>query len=334
MKILYLSCHSILEYDEIKLFSELGADVFSYGAYRDPRVLDDQKRPKLDLPIHEDFIALTARDDKFHIPQKLIDWADLIIFMHRVDWVWANWHNLKGKRVILRTIGQNNIERENEIRPLRRDGLQIVRYSPREKTIPGYVGADAMIRFYKDPEEFSGWVGNVPGVLTIAQSMRQRDSACNWSFFDEATRPFPRCLLGPGNDDCGDVWGGQVPYEEMKRKLREYRAYFYTGTYPASYTLNFIEAAMTGIPIVALGPLFGNSPREVGQQTYEVPDWSDDGRVIPLADDPQMAMEHVKRLITDYPFAQEQNRRIRELAVRLFGKHTIKEQWRQFLFGS
>jgi len=52
MNILYVSCHSILEHDEIKLFSELGADVFSHGAYRNPQQVDDPKRPVLDIPYH------------------------------------------------------------------------------------------------------------------------------------------------------------------------------------------------------------------------------------------------------------------------------------------
>ena len=33
MKILYLSCHSILEYDEVKLLTGMGHYVFSPGAY-------------------------------------------------------------------------------------------------------------------------------------------------------------------------------------------------------------------------------------------------------------------------------------------------------------
>jgi hypothetical protein len=31
------------------------------------------------------------------------------------------------------------------------EGLEIVRYSPMERNIPGYIGEDALIRFYKDP---------------------------------------------------------------------------------------------------------------------------------------------------------------------------------------
>ncbi len=334
MKILYLSCHSILEYDEIQLFAELGADVFSYGTYRDPRNIDDPKRPTLALAFHEDLYNLTKVDDKMNIPQEVIDWADTIIVMHRADWIWANWEKMKGKRVILRTIGQNNLELETEIRPLKRQGLKIVRYSPREQTIPGFAGADAVIRFYKDPDEFGNWSGELPAVMNISQDMIARDRFCNYQFFEQATRGFQRTLIGKGSEAAGDWGKGIVSYDEMKKALRQHRAYFYTGTYPASYTLNFIEAAMTGIPIIALGPLYGNSPFEIGQQTYEVSDWSDDGRVVMLADDPKVAHDCVEKLINDLAFAQHKSAAVRELALRLFSKERIKEQWRQFLFGS
>jgi hypothetical protein len=40
----------------------------------------------------------------------------------------------------------------------------------------------------------------------------------------------------------------------MRDYLRRIRAYLYTGTQPASYTLGLIEAMMTGVPVVSIGP--------------------------------------------------------------------------------
>jgi hypothetical protein len=40
----------------------------------------------------------------------------------------------------------------------------------------------------------------------------------------------------------------------MRATLRRARAYLYTGTQPASYTLGLIEAMMTGVPVVSIGP--------------------------------------------------------------------------------
>jgi hypothetical protein len=330
MKLLYVSCHSILEYDEIKLFAELGIDVFSYGSYRDPRNTDDPKRPALDLPFHKDLFDLTAVDDKTNIPQALIDWADAIMVMHRSDWLHYNWDKFHGKDVILRTIGQNDQTVERDIMPLRAQGLNIVRYSPREKTIPYFAGEDAMIRFYKDENEFKGWNGEGRGVLTIAQDMVARGDHCNFGFFEQATHDLPRTLIGKGSSVVG-LWGkGVVSYEEMKKSLRECGLYFYTGTYPASYTLNFIEALMTGCPMVALGPKWGNSSFVMEQQTYEIPDFSENGTNILLADDVQTAMHACRDLLNDQVYAQQMSIKARNTALKYFSKEAAKKAWAHY----
>lgn len=330
MKLLYVSCHSILEYDEIKLFSELGIDVFSYGSYRDPRSTDDPKRPALDLPFHKDLFDLTKIDDKTNIPQDLINWADVVMVMHRSDWLHYNWSKLVGKDVILRTIGQNDQKVEEDIVPLRAQGLKIVRYSPRERTIPSYAGEDAIIRFYKDPDEFKGWTGQHKSVLTVAQDMVARGDHCNYSFFETATKGLPRFLVGKGSEVVGSWGQGVVSYEDLKDFYRRCRVYFYTGTYPASYTLNFIEALMTGMPMVALGPKWGNSSFVMEQQTYEIPDFSEGNTNILLADDVETARKHCVELLNDAAYASQLSERGRALAIKHFGKETIKRDWARY----
>ena len=330
MKLLYVSCHSILEYDEIKLFSELGIDVFSYGTYRDPRSVDDPKRPPLDLLFHQDLFDLTKIDDKTNIPAALIDWADVVMVMHRSDWLHANWEKLRGKDVILRTIGQNDSKNEADLIPLRQQGLNLVRYSPRERTIPGYVGEDAVIRFYKDPDEFKGWTGQHKSILTVAQDMVARNDHCNFSFFEKATHGLPRFLVGKGSEVVGPWGQGVVSYEHLKDFYRKCRVYFYTGTYPASYTLNFIEALMTGCPMVALGPKWGNSAFARDQQTYEVPDYSEGGTNILLADDVDTARKHCMDLLNDAGFASMLSERARQTAIKYFAKDLIKSDWKRY----
>ena len=331
MKILYLSCHSILEYDEVKLLSELGADVFSWGAYRNPKDPGEKRRPALDIPFHEDFFNLTIKDNKDEIPQEIIDWADVIICMHVSRWLFFNWEKIKHKRVIMRTIGQNTIENEGHLRPLRYDGLEIVRYSPREKTIASYAGQDAIIRFYKDPEEFKGWTGEKKQVMTIAQSMKDRDQSCNYYFFKDSTEGFPRKLYGTPSKQEDELYSGEIEFEKMKKELRESRVYFYTGTYPASYTLGFIEALMTGTPIVALGPIMGSSPTHPDQDTYEIPDFSENNTNILLADDIYTARKHISRLMTDDDFAAQISENGRKTAIKYFDKEKIKEHWKIYL---
>jgi hypothetical protein len=81
---------------------------------------------------------------------------------------------------------------EKSLKELREKGLLIVRYSPKEEKIPWYCGSDAMIRFYKDENEYAGWNGREAKVITVAQSMKDRESACNYKAFLEATEPFER----------------------------------------------------------------------------------------------------------------------------------------------
>jgi glycosyltransferase involved in cell wall biosynthesis len=330
MKLLYVSCHSILEYDEVKLFAELGIDVFSHGTYKNPKQIDDPKRPTLDLPDHSDFCELIKNDDKMNIPQEIIDWADVILFNGRNDWVHGNWEHMRRKDVIFRSIGQATVTTENDLKPLVMQGLNIVRYSPRERTIPGYCGEDAMIRFYKDPEEWKDWNGHLQIVLNVTQDMIARDDHCNFQFFKDATDGFDRRLIGKGSEAAG-AWGkGIITYEEMKLWMRSCRVYFYTGTYPAAYTLNFIEALMTGMPMIALGPLMGNSPYHHEQQTYEVPDFSNNGHDIMLVDDIKSAQACVRLLMESPILAAQISARSRKLAIDLFGKETIKKQWKKY----
>jgi len=237
---------------------------------------------------------------------------------------------MKHKIVIWRTTGQSTVDVEAELAPFREQGMKIVRYSPTEKTIPAYLGEDAIIRFYKDPEEFKNWNGAIPRVITLGQSMVKRSAFCGWDIFNRSTLGLPRKLYGPHNEEAGNDNGGFLSYDRMKRALRDNRCYFYTGTYPANYTLNFIEAFMTGIPIVAIGPINGNAPFLPGQCTYEIPLIIQNGVNGFWADDPDQLQKMVKLLLDRYDVAQELSKNARKTAIELFGKEKIRSQWEDF----
>jgi hypothetical protein len=331
MKILYLSCHSILEYDEIKLLDSIGHEVFSHGTYADPSKVDDPKRPTLNIPSFPDLIEKAKIGPKENLHPDLVDWADCIISMHNVDWLSNNWSKFKGKRVIWRSIGQSTSDIETLLWPLRRDGLQIIRYSPREKTIPGFVGEDVMIRFYKDPDEFKGYTGEKAEIITVAQSFQQRFEYTNWDIFNKIVVGLPARVYGPHNEGTGHLNGGCPDYEGLKNVLRTNRAFFYTGTYPAAYTLGFIEAFMTGIPIIALGPFFGNSPYYLEQKTYEVCDFIKNGENGFISDDFKQLRGFCEMLLKDSNKALHVGLHGRATAIELFGLSKIKKEWEAFL---
>lgn len=334
MNLLLILAHSIEEADQITLLSGLGYDVFSIGGYIDPQHPHDPKRPGIPgAPFHPELKAVVdglgtsdnLRAAKDRIPDELIDWADAIIVHHYESaWIGGNWPRIRHKRVIWRTVGQSVENNERTMAPYRADGLQIVRYSPKEAHIPGYLGADALIRFWKDPDEWTGWTGEEPVVINVTQHLRQRDPWTNWGFWDEATRGLPRMPLGPGSEAIGGP--GELSYDDMKAWLRRARCYLYTGTQPASYTLGLIEAMMTGIPVVSIGPehmtVFPYGPDLF--EGHEIVDkWSNE---------PGHVRSILRTLLDDDGLvAGAVSHWVRQRAIELFGKEVIGTQWKAFL---
>lgn len=349
-RILYLSCHEILEYDELKLFSELGYECYSLGAYTQPGGEEHRKRPPLKLPYNPHFIELALQYDRRKLPAEILDGIDIIIVMHEPSYIgftnsvhdWSpdfedgNWPMFrdfikKGGRVIWRSIGQSIPHVERILKPWRTQGLEIVRYSPSEQTIADNAGSDAMIRFYKDPEDYSGWTGERNEVINFTQSLQERARFTGYRTFQKVMSGLPAKVYGPGNEDLGDLSGGLLKYSDMLQTMRQSRAYLYHGTYPASYTLSFIEAMMTGTPIVAVGPQLGNGDMFPEQRTYEIPSIIQQGVSGFVSDDIHELKRHVQDLMRYSTMATGISAFGRARAIELFGKAKIKAEWKEFL---
>jgi glycosyltransferase involved in cell wall biosynthesis len=335
MKLLLLSCHSVLEFDEYQLLTGLGADVFSHGAYIDPAGHHLLPRPGIAGAAHHEDLAQMARlYPKTNLPDQMIDWADVVLVMHTPEWISCNWKKFRerGKRVIWRSIGQSTPRVEQIVRFYRQEGLQIIRYSPKESLIKNYAGQDALIRFYKDPQEFGGWNGNSREVINFTQSLKGRRTFCHHDDILKLLEGFNGKVYGTGNDDLGALNGGELPYKLMKKKLQDARAFIYGGTWPASYTLSFIEAMMIGIPIVALGQDKAENIEGVaGQPFYEVHEIIRNGENGYVSDNIDELKGYIDQLVKDQVLAQKIGQAGRETAIKLFGKENIKEQWKTFL---
>ena len=329
MRILYFSVHEVLEYDELKLFTELGHDCFSVGAYRNPNLANAMRPAIPEMEHDQDFEDLVNRISLTNLDPALYEDKDLIIVMHQPSIIIDNWEKIKHKRVIWRSIGQSHSAIEKKLEPYRQDGLEIIRYSPREKFIPGYIGEDAMIRFYKDPVEYGNWNGNEKQVIALNQSMKDRAADCSYDVFHQVCKGFPVKLYGRGNEGLPEDAGG-LTYERIKEELRNNRVFFYTGTRVTSYTLGFIEAFMTGIPIVSIGEKHGNHDF-YKQQTFEIPSIIEHGKDGYVSDHIKMLKRSVRTLLNNQPLSQKISERARNKAIELFGKETIKEQWNNYL---
>ena len=178
MNLLLLASHAVAEYDDIRMFTDLGFDCFAPGGYEVPSRSGEGIRPALpDAPHHPEFVARCEEQRakygepgeyidwaKARLHDDLIDWADAIIVHHfpRV-WIGRQWERIKHKRVIWRTCGQSDFATEQYMAGFRPD-LQIVRYSPAEerffKPRGAFAGQDALIRFGKYPEDYGPWDGS------------------------------------------------------------------------------------------------------------------------------------------------------------------------------
>lgn len=348
-RILYISCHEILEYDELKLFSELGYECYSLGAYTQPGGEEHRKRPPLKLPYNPHFIELALQYDRRKLHPEILDGIDIVIVMHVPSYLGyaggSDWHPdlgegnwpmfrdfiKRGGRVIWRSIGQSIPHVETQLKPWRAEGLEIVRYSPNEQTIQENAGTDAVIRFYKDPDEYKGWDGSRKLAINFTQSLKERAEFTGHRVIERVFEGLPAKVYGPGNEDLGPLAGGLLKYEDQIRAMQEARAYFYHGTYPASYTLSLIEAMMTGTPVVAVGPKLGNGPMFAGQQTYEVPSIIQHGISGYVSDDPEQLKHHINTLLADYKLARSISAFGRARAIELFGKAKIKQEWKEYL---
>lgn len=327
MKLLYLSCHAILEYDELKLFEQMGVDYFSLGSYVNPRQAVDPIRPNLNKVPDQELLA--SAPDRDHMPKEFIDKFDAVMVMHKKEWIENNWENMKHKPVIWRTIGQSTPSYERALWKYRQEGMKIVRYSKMEANIADNIGCDKIIPFYKDPDEFGGWNGMSNEVITFAQNMRDRGEYCNFDVFAQIAAGFNARVYGPKNENAGVLSGGFMTYSKMQQKMRDARVYIYTGTQPASYTLNLLEAMMTGIPVVAIGPKYANSLQIAGD-TYEIPDIIQDTVNGFWSNDIEVLRNRVKFLLENKEAAKRIGDMGRQTAIELFGKENVRAKWAEY----
>ena len=260
LNLLLISVHPVLEYDDIRLFESMGHRVFSLGFYLVRDAAGHGHRPSLQSTDwhrqrQEEFthagVAYDVGSAQWRVNLDYCRRFDAVIVHHNLGFLHANWTALLERPVIWRDIGQDNLTSEIEVAELRRHGLKVVRWSPVQEALYGYAGAEAVIRAAKDPDDWSGWTGEEPRVVTFANDLPGRPGLSP-DFWAECASDLPVDLYGQGNDGVPE-WRGAVDYESQRRLLRQGRAALVTGTKPCPCTLGFIEAWMTGTPVIHVG---------------------------------------------------------------------------------
>ncbi len=246
-------------------------------------------------------------------------------FLEQAD-IFKEW----GGDVYIRDLGQSTPPLEVCYADSMKLGAKIIRYSPNSSIIPGYAGAHSLIRFAKDPADFIPWVGGTKAAMALNQCMgRNHEPRNNRAAFTKINKITPIHLYGPGNESI-EFSAGYLDHREIAVKLSSYDCFLSGGSWPAPYTLSFMEAAMAGCPIVALGREALDAPFD----HYEVGDIMDSwGLGHWVSSSPEHAAELIKETLAS-PASQllDRSNRQRNGAEEMFGVDHIIQQWKE-LFG-
>jgi hypothetical protein len=341
--------HAVEEWQQLDLLTSLGYEVFSIGGYINPATPHADIRPALpDVPFYpalkEAVDALGTPDNltaaQEHIPDAILDWLGddgIVIFHHRLERLFGQWphirrwmHGTHG-RVIWRSVGQSIGYNEREAQPFRLTGLERIAYSPKESNIPDYSGHDALIRFWGH-EVSAPWQGDMAKVIQVSQKLRQRHPFTNWDYWDSATRDLPRYPIGEGSEVIGGA--GKLPFAVTNWWLQHGRAFVFTGSQPASYTLGLIEAMHAGIPTISIGPAWMRVPYDQGEggTPHTARDLFEGHELAPYGfDDPNAANRLLRELILDWDKAKALSVATQQRARQLFDRETIGRQWAEYL---
>jgi len=342
MKLLYISgYHSTLEYDHLSLFQEMGIDWFSTGVYLDPMSPDpsnkwrDPIKKQVDLNLESWFRQMNPQF-KMHGPiyleKEFVDNFDVVLCCFsfaRQDILDNVWEACKHKPFIYLTYSQQFAPFEKKLKGYRNQGLKLIRGSERESTIGNYAGHDAIIRCYVDEDKFKGWVGSTNKILSFSHHFTWRTNNPNFNCYRaylKYIKPNLPCdLYGEDTEVAGGR--GFISTQEQLKKYQDYRLYFSLGSPPSTLTFNFLEAWMTGMPVLCFGSKVGNG---VGYQTHEPPYLIDNGQDGFYSDNINELLSVANVLLREPDLAKEMGEAGRKKCILSFSKKAVKKQWSEF----
>ncbi len=336
-RILIISVHPVLEYDERKLFSEIGFECFSLGFFSN---FDGSSGASLRRAFEESDFTANCRDrfmrtgckivptEKFaySLSREFAAYFDIIVVHHNYEFISHNWEAISDRLVVWRTIGQELGFPDQYLSPFRDKGLKIVRWSPQERHLEGYIGADAIIRAAKDNREFLNWKGGGP-IICFTNNFLERSSALNYDFFRAVADAEPIQLFGVGNEGIPE-WSGLATYPEQLQLFSRATATFLTGTWPAPYTLGFVESWMAGAPVVHIGKAVWAKTR--AGILFEVDQLIENGINGFIANSETEAVSYLRELNATPSLAKDISTQARFAAERYFGWSRSTLDWLAF----
>ena len=344
---LYLGCHVTMEYDDIRLFTELGFEVFSIGNYTlpdkpghtkghiDKRFRHDRPplAPNKNKDIADHFFRLNPNYETYkpiQLDQAFVNKFD-VIFISHFNFYFSHLPLFKGKPIIYHTVGQIHPQLELLLKKLRtKADFSIVRFHENEGNLKNFAGIDAAIPMYVEEDKYFGWTGTDKIVATVGRGMKSRKVELNYEVFESITDGFPRKIYGMSNEDL-PYWGGELSFQDLIDVYKTIRVYLNTGTKPAPFTYSFVEALMTGCPIVAVGPKLGNYNLTSSGwgQSYAVHEFLENGHNGFWADDIPTLKCYIEHLLKSEDECVRISRNARETAIKHWSKEVIKNKWKE-----
>lgn len=255
-RLLYISGHEVLEYDDLRLFADAGIDAFSPGAYADPASRGNRVRGPLPKPAsQEDFEAYKtgcARDQSngalWRFTREFAHRFDAVLVNHFPENLLNNLEAIGDMPMILRTVGQSSAGLEASLVPLGKR-LRVVRYSEREAH-DSLLPTDRVIYFGKYVDEHPQWRPGGKRLVTFMNDAWRHHSRPGFPDYEAIVAGHEADLYGLGNDKLTNA-RGLVPPARQLALYAECRAYVYLHSLVAPYTLNLLEALCAGAPIIA-----------------------------------------------------------------------------------
>jgi hypothetical protein len=251
--ILYISCHSVLEYDELRLLTSLGHRIFSCGSYFNPELPGESIRPSLKL--HQDpdwkdiFYKTGCGGTPLVLSKEFLSRFDYIIAMHGHDFIFNNLKNFsKNSNIFWRGIGQSNHIIESRLKILKKSGIKIIRYSTMEEKTTNFAGLDYLIRFYKKELDFKKVEDKKLDGFLCYNGILQRQNFNDWNISKDFILKNNFKIFGGSNESISPSSRFLSP-EEQLQLYRSYSKIFCLSSFPAPYTLGFIEAIMSDAEI-------------------------------------------------------------------------------------
>jgi hypothetical protein len=338
LNILYYSVHEILEYDEIRMLTDAGHRVFSMGNYRDPSKHGALRRPLPQFFYPGDW----ERYNSEGLTREFAEQFDVTIVMHEIEKAAQILNLCPDMPVVYRSIGQATMSTEAKLRLLS-DRIKIVRYSIREAETPGFLPADAVIYFGKNLEDFSRpWVGG-DRLITFHNNyiLRRNVSVPSPEDYLTLSSTFPCKLYGLGNDGMAE-WGGLTDPEKQLELYRSAALYLYVCTVGPNYTLSFMEAMGTGLPVVAPSARMIESTADAEVQKsvgfsgvsgrYEIEDLLDNDDAL-IYSSINEAKSKIEWLLKNPRYCQDVSLRQRQRFSSMFDDKKIIKQWEALLYG-